>query len=74
MARRDAWVLKAASVWTLFIWLMFIRNQVGDDTRSTGFKVVHLTLAAISIAFAVAIWVVASRNSRSRARDTDRVR
>ena len=67
-------MLKAASVWTLLIWLVFIRNQLGDDTRSTGFKVVHLSLAAISIAFAVAIWVVASRNSRSRARGPDRVR
>ncbi len=57
-------ILKAASVWTLFIWLVFIRNQVGDDTTSTGFKVVHLTLAVVSIAFAVEIWVVASRNSR----------
>jgi hypothetical protein len=57
-------LLKAASVWTLFIWIVFIRNTLGDDEQTTGFKVVHLTLAVVSIAFAVAIWIVASRNSR----------
>ncbi len=52
----------------MFIWVTRIRNILGDDTRSTGFKVVHSLLALVSVAFAIAILGVASRNRR-RARD-----
>ena len=71
MSRRDALVLRVAAVWTVVIWAVFVKNQIGDDTTSTGFKVVHLTLAAVSIAFAFAIWRVVSRSTR---RSTDRER
>jgi len=61
-------VLRAAAAWTLFIWVTRIRNILGDETRFTGFKAVHVALAVVSVAFAVAIWRVASRSRRS-ARD-----
>jgi len=42
----------------MFIWLTRISNILGDDERSTGFKIVHVVLAAISVAFALAIgWI-----------------
>ena len=69
MSRRDAIILRTAAVWTVFIWVTRIRNIIGDDTRSTGFKVIHSVLALVSVAFAIAILGVASRNRR-RARDT----
>ncbi len=69
MSRGDALILRAAAAWTIFIWATRIRNILGDETRSTGFKVVHSVLALVSVAFAVAILTVASRNRR-RARDT----
>ena len=53
----------------MFIWVTRIRNILGDETRTTGFKVVHSVLALVSVAFALAILGVASRNRR-RARDT----
>lgn len=68
MSRTDALVLRTAAVWTIFIWVTRIRNILGDDTRSTGFKAVHTVLALVSVAFAIAILGVASRNRR-RARD-----
>ncbi len=68
MSRIDAIILRTAAVWTVFIWVTRIRNILGDETRSTGFKAVHSVLALVSVAFAVAIWGVASRNRR-RARD-----
>lgn len=71
MSRRDVLLLRAAAVWTVFIWAVFVRNLLGDETRETGFKVVHLTLAVVSVAFAAVIWRVASRSSR---RDRDRER
>ncbi len=68
MSRIDAIILRSAAIWTIFIWVTRIRNILGDESRSTGFKVVHSVLALVSVAFAVAILGVASRNRR-RARD-----
>jgi hypothetical protein len=64
MSKGEALVLRAAALWTVFIWVTRMRNLVADPTRSTGFKAVHLALAAVSVAFAVAIWIVASRARR----------
>lgn len=68
MTRTDALILRTAAAWTVFIWVTRIRNILGDETRSTGFKAVHSVLALVSVAFAIAILGVASRNRR-RARD-----
>ena len=68
MSRTDALILRTAAVWTIFIWVTRIRNILGDETRSTGFKAIHTVLALVSVAFAIAILGVASRNRR-RARD-----
>lgn len=67
MSRRDSLVLRAAAVWTVFIWFVFVRNMLKDGTRSVGFKAVHFTLAIVSVAFAVGIWRVASRVARRAA-------
>ena len=57
MSRRAAGVLLAAGTWTLFVWLTRISNILGDD-RSTSFKVVHVVLAAVSVAFGLAVgWI-----------------
>ena len=66
--RRDVLILRGAAIWTVFIWATRIRNILGDGTRSAGFKAVHTVLAVVSVAFAAAIWAVASRN-RNRAGD-----
>jgi len=69
VSRTDAIILRTAAVWTVFIWVTRIRNILGDESRSTGFKVIHSILALVSVAFAIAILGVASRNRR-RARAT----
>jgi hypothetical protein len=53
--------LYAFSVWTVWVWGTRIWNILGDDARSTGFKVVHTVLAIVSVAFAIAAWVVVRR-------------
>jgi len=73
VTRTETLVLRSAAVWTVFIWGTRIRNILGDDARSTGFKAVHSALAIVSVAFAAAIWIVASR-SRKRARATAETR
>jgi hypothetical protein len=66
LSKRAAWVLLAAAGWTFFVWITFIRNIVGQDDRSTGFKVVHIVLAVISIAFGAAITVIAYRGLKQQ--------
>lgn len=61
MTRRDRIVLRAFSLWSFFVWGVLIRNMLKDDTHGTGFRVVHITLAVISIAFAIATWVISTR-------------
>jgi hypothetical protein len=69
MSRRDALVLRAAAAWTVWVWGTRLWNILGDDDRSMAFKIVHAVLALVSIAFAVAIWGVASRGrDRSRSK------
>jgi hypothetical protein len=65
MTRGQANFLRAFSIWTAFVWFTFIKNVVGVDDRSTGFKVVHVGLAIISLAFAAGCWILVSRARRS---------
>ena len=68
MSSRDRLWLRVTVGWTLFVWLVFTKNIVGDPKHSFGFKAVHVALAAVSIALALVVWRIASR-SRERARD-----
>jgi hypothetical protein len=65
MSSRDRLVLRAFSLWSVFVWGVLIRNMLKDHTHGAGFRVVHITLAVISISFAVATWMIAARAGRS---------
>lgn len=67
MTRWEALVVRAAAIWTAWVWATRIGNIWGDEARSFGFKAVHTVLALVSLVFAVAIWRVAGR-ARARAR------
>ena len=67
MNRAQALVLRAFCIWTAYVWVTRIVNILGDD-HSAGFKVVHSVLALVSIAFAVAAWVVVARVRRASPR------
>ena len=60
---RAAWVLIAVCAWTLYVWISRIFIMAGQD-ESTGFKVVHGILAAISIAFGLAAGWIGLRRLR----------
>ena len=67
MNRREALVLRAFAVWTIYVWGTRIWNVIGDDQRSNGFKAVHALLAIVSVAFAVmALRVVGRVRKRER--------
>ena len=59
--RREALVIRAFAVWTVWVWATRIWNVLGDDDRSAGFKLVHLALALVSVAFAVVTWGIVRR-------------
>lgn len=61
MSRRDSLVLRAFAAWTTYVWATRLWNIWRDAARDTPFKVVHSVLAAVSIAFAVATWRIATK-------------
>jgi hypothetical protein len=65
MTRGQANLLRAIALWTVYVWVTRMWNIWRDD-QSVGFKLVHTTLAVISVAFAVAAWVVVSRVRRRK--------
>ena len=64
MTRRQAYLLIAACIWTLYVWITRIVIISGQD-QSAGFKIVHGVLAAISIAFGIAVGRIGWRARRS---------
>ena len=64
MSRSAVWVLRAAALWSLWVWAVLVRNMVVDHSHSLGFRVVHVVLAVISAAFAIATLVIAQRMAR----------
>jgi hypothetical protein len=63
MSRRAAWMLVALCAWSLYVWITRLFIMAGQD-ESTGFKVVHGMLAAISIAFGLGAGLVGWRRLR----------
>jgi len=68
MSSRDRLWLRVTVGWTLFVWLVFTKNIVGDPKHSFGFKAVHVALAVVSIILAIGVWAISSRG-RERVRD-----
>lgn len=66
MSFRHSAILRAFAVWTVWVWGTRIWNIIGDSEHSVGFKVVHSLLAAVSVLFAVATWLIV-RRERQRA-------
>lgn len=64
MTRAEALVLRAAALWTVYIWITRIVNILQDPSHTAQFKAVHSALAMVSVVFTVAIWVVASKGRR----------
>ena len=61
MTRGQANLIRAFCLWTVWVWGTRIWNIWGDDSRDGAFKAVHTVIAVISVAFAVAAWIVVRR-------------
>lgn len=62
---KQAFLLRAFSGWTIYVWSTRIWNIWRDSGRDLPFKAVHSVLALVSVAFAVAALVVVRRNRRA---------
>lgn len=69
MTSRQALVLRAFAIWTVYVWVTRIWNVWHDHTKGHGaaFKLVHTVLAVVSVAFAVAAWKIVGRVRDRRA-------
>ncbi|HSS08675.1 MAG TPA: hypothetical protein VLL25_02250 [Acidimicrobiales bacterium] len=68
MTRRQALLLRAFAIWTVYVWVTRMWNIWRDHTKGhgLGFKAVHTTIAVVSVAFAVAAWQVVTNIQRRR--------
>jgi hypothetical protein len=64
---REALVIRAFCVWTVWVWGTRLWNIWGDEGRGFAFKAVHTVLAVVSLVLAVAAWRVVSRVRARRA-------
>ena len=55
LTRRQIRILLAAAAWTIYVWGFRTVNLIGDDEHGFAFKAVHIALAMVSVAFALAI-------------------
>ncbi len=67
LTSKQSLLIRAFSVWTIYVWVTRIWNIWRDEARDLPFKAVHSVLAVISVSFAVAALVVVQRNRRSGA-------
>lgn len=72
MSRRAALLLRVSVVWAVWVWVVLIRNMiVGNFAWS--FKAIHIVIAIVSLAFAVATWRITT-TSRRFTREVERQR
>jgi hypothetical protein len=65
MTKNQANLLRAFSLWTVFVWATRIKNVIDQSHKQknpAAFVAVHVALAVVSLAFAVGCWVVVTRN------------
>ena len=65
VSRRVGWFLIALCAWSLYIWITLI-VIIGRQSPPMSFKIVHDTLAVISMAFGIGAGYIGVRAVRSR--------
>jgi len=73
VTRRQALLLRAFSLWIVYIMVVLVWNIWHDHAKGHGasFKAVHFVLAAISISLAVAAWRVVTAVAERRRISSD---
>ncbi|CAB4815966.1 MAG: hypothetical protein F2903_04940 [Actinobacteria bacterium] len=63
MSRTSVWVLRVSAVWSIWVWAVLVKNMLNDHNHGLSFRVVHIILAVISLAFAVVTILIAQKMS-----------
>jgi hypothetical protein len=63
---KASYLIKAMCLWTFFVWGVLIKNMVTMEDETLGFRLVHIGLALVSIAFAAAVWPFAKQVDKHR--------
>ncbi len=58
-------LLRASVVWSVLVWAVLIKNMITDATHPTLFRVVHIVIAVVSLAFASVSWLAARKLDRA---------
>jgi len=66
MSKTARRVLKLSALWSLWVWVILVRNMVTDHTHGLSFRLVHIGLAIISLGFAFASWRIARSPEKSQ--------
>jgi predicted neutral ceramidase superfamily lipid hydrolase len=53
---RSRMLLRVFCVWTLFVWIVLVKNMLTDKDHSIAFRSIHIGLAVVSIGLALAVW------------------
>ncbi len=61
MTKGQANLLRAFSIWTVFVWGTRIKN-VFNQHKGWKFEAAHVSLAVVSVLFAVGAWWVVTQN------------
>ena len=72
LTRRQSRILIAAAVWTLYVWISRLVIMSGQH-NSFGFNLVHGILAAVSIAFGLAVGKIGWSARRPRSGNDQQV-
>jgi hypothetical protein len=72
MSRRASLLLRASVLWTVWIWVVLVRNMIVGNFNWS-FKLIHILLAVGSVAFAVVTWQITTK-SRRFTREVERER
>jgi hypothetical protein len=73
MSRRATLILRLSVLWAVWVWAVLIRNMITDSKDGWSFRLVHIGLAIVSLAFAVVTWVITTK-ARRFTRDVERER
>lgn len=57
-------MLRLSVLWTVWVWFVLVRNMVVDHHDSWSFRLLHIGLAIVSLAFAVVLWQLTGRARR----------
>jgi len=73
MSRRAAILLRVAVLWAVWVWAVLIHNMIFDTKDGWSFRLIHIGIAIVSLAFAVVTWHITTK-ARRFTRDVERER